>query len=62
MGEFGFSLDTVWYFGLISCLYKKIYINFKRFYSFNIWEEVMKGSWKECEKSLFGLFLEDNGF
>ena len=62
MGKFGFSLDTSWYFILISCLYQKIYINFNRFCRLNIWEEVMKESWKECEKNLFGLFLEDNGF
>jgi hypothetical protein len=57
-GEFGFSLDTPWSFSLISYLYQKIYINFKRFWSFNIWEEVMKEHRKQCEKSVFGLFLE----
>jgi len=56
MPKIGFSLDTRWYFSLISRLYKKLYINFKRFWSLNIWEEVMKESSKQCEKSLFGLF------
>jgi len=55
IGKICFSLDTRWYFSLISSLDKK-YINFKRFCSLNIWEEVMKEFWKQCEKSLFGLF------